>query len=217
MIKESGIYKIQSKIKPERIYIGSAINLNNRKRTHFSALRRNKHYSKKLQSHYNKYGDNDLVFSVLLTCAKEDLIKHEQFFIDAYNPWFNCSKTAGSPLGVKHSKEECKRRSEFLKGKNTWTKGRVPWNKGKKGLQVSWRKGHHGEYCGEKNPFWGKRHSEETKEKNRLWHTGRKQTNVTINKRIKKIKGQKRPPESRQNMSNAQKLRYLKEKLKIVA
>jgi hypothetical protein len=30
--KISGIYKIQSKIKPERIYIGSAVNLQKRKR-----------------------------------------------------------------------------------------------------------------------------------------------------------------------------------------
>ena len=30
-MKISGIYKIESKIKPERIYIGSAVNIGNRK------------------------------------------------------------------------------------------------------------------------------------------------------------------------------------------
>jgi GIY-YIG catalytic domain. len=61
----SGIYKIESKLKPERIYIGSAINIGQRWRVHLSDLRKQKHHSKKLQNHYNKYGEVDLSFSIL--------------------------------------------------------------------------------------------------------------------------------------------------------
>jgi hypothetical protein len=39
MIKNSGIYKIQSRIKPERIYIGSTIDFDLRKSQHLYDLR----------------------------------------------------------------------------------------------------------------------------------------------------------------------------------
>jgi group I intron endonuclease len=82
----SGIYRIQSKIKSERIYIGSAVDINDRWRCHLKDLRNNKHHSKKLQRHYDKYGEVDLQLSILLGCEKEDLLKTEQYFIDSYNP-----------------------------------------------------------------------------------------------------------------------------------
>lgn len=71
----SGIYQIQSKCKPERKYIGSALNIRVRKNIHLYDLRRNKHSSIKLQRHYNKYGQDDLIYSVLMFCDVEDLIK----------------------------------------------------------------------------------------------------------------------------------------------
>lgn len=97
----SGIYKIQSKIKPERIYIGSAINISHRWNMHLFRLRKKEHHSSKLQNHYNKYGESDLLFSILLGCEISDLIKIEQYFIDSYRPWFNICKVAGSALGIK--------------------------------------------------------------------------------------------------------------------
>lgn len=103
--KISGIYKIQSIIKPERIYIGSAVNLHKRKRDHFNSLRKHKHHNKKLQNHFNKYGESDLVFSMILSCDKESLIKNEQFFMDSYSVFFNECKIAGSQLGCKRSEE----------------------------------------------------------------------------------------------------------------
>ena len=104
-MKISAIYQIQSFIEPEKIYIGSAINIENRWRCHLSDLIRNKHHSSKLQNHYNKYGKTDLEFSVLLECDKESLIANEQNFIDILNPYFNISKKAGSRLGTNQSPE----------------------------------------------------------------------------------------------------------------
>jgi len=101
MAEISAIYKIQSLIKPERVYIGSAINIGNRWNIHLFKLRRKEHHSLKLQNHFNKYGEADLQFSILLGCDKEDLIKTEQYFIDSYKPWFNICQFAGSPLGSK--------------------------------------------------------------------------------------------------------------------
>ena len=141
MKKISSVYKIQSVIKPERVYIGSSIETFKRWRRHLNCLKSNKHPNSKLQNHYNKYGNGDLIFSILLSCEKEDLLKIEQYFIDSYNPWFNICKHAGNTLGRRLSKEtreklsishlglghslEVRRRiQKSHKGLNTWMKGR---------------------------------------------------------------------------------------------
>jgi group I intron endonuclease len=201
----AGIYKIESKINPKRVYIGSAINISNRWTHHLFDLRKNKHHSIKLQRHYNKYGEADLSFSILIGCEKEDLIKIEQYFIDAYKPYFNSSPTAGSSIGVKHTEEFKKKISEAGRGRISNCKGkklsaehiakitglkRSPetllklsishlgqksWNKGTKGIIKSWNKGNHG-MC-----------SAETIEKLRLSHIGKKQSKISIEKRMKYI------------------------------
>jgi group I intron endonuclease len=94
---------------------------------HLSRLRRNKHSNYKLQNHFNKYGESDLQFSVLLGCPREDLIKIEQYFIDSYKPHFNIALFAGSPnLGSKMSDEHKKKISDSLKGKPANNKGIPP-------------------------------------------------------------------------------------------
>lgn len=116
-MKISGIYQICSKVKPERIYIGSAVNIHKRWALHMDDLRKNKHHSRKLQRHYNKYGKEDLQFSVLICCDKNDLIKTEQYYIDSHRPYFNISPTAGSTLGMKFSIEHKQNLSRAHKGK----------------------------------------------------------------------------------------------------
>lgn len=128
MSKLSGIYKIQSQIKPGRIYIGSSCDISTRWKQHLGRLRKGKHHSTKLQRHYLKYGESDLLFSLILACDESDLIKVEQYFIDSYKPYFNHSPLAGSTRGIKHTEEA---RANMSKGQ----KGHVPWNKGKKGAQ----------------------------------------------------------------------------------
>jgi len=103
----SGVYKIQSKIKPDRVYIGSAVDIKQRWCVHLSRLKNNKHHSIKLQRHYNKYGKDDLLFLVLILCEKKCLIPIngeipiEQYFMDVYKPYFNVCPKAGSSLGCK--------------------------------------------------------------------------------------------------------------------
>ena len=149
-MKNTGIYKIQSIIKPIRCYIGSAIDIKDRWRCHLKKLRKRSHHSIKFQNHFNKYGEKDLQFSILLGCKKEDLIKHEQFFIDAYNPWFNCSPTAGNCLGVKHS-------DEYKEKIRKITTGKYPSKETREKLSAL--------KMGEKNHFFGKHHTEESKQK----------------------------------------------------
>ena len=126
-MKISGIYQIQSTKIPTKSYIGSAFNISKRWYMHLNLLRKNTHPNPKLQNHFNKYGEADFQFSILLGCPKEDLIKTEQYFIDSYNPYFNICKTAGSQFGLKRSIETKIKISTSKKGKPTW-------NKGKKGI-----------------------------------------------------------------------------------
>jgi len=115
-MKISGIYQIQSRKKPNRIYIGSAVDIYHRWNNHLSDLRKNKHHSRTLQRHFNKYGKNDLVFSVIICCDKEDLISIEQFYLDSYKYYFNGAQKAGSRLGCKHTSEARQKMSESKKG-----------------------------------------------------------------------------------------------------
>lgn len=197
----SGIYQIQSKKKPERIYIGSAINIHVRWMSHLKGLRKNKHHSKTLQRHFNKYGEADLQFSVLAGCDKEDLIRHEQYFLDAYRPYFNTLLVAGSVLGLKHSDETKRKISELQKGKKRGKRPNwnyPPWNKGKKATPEA-IKNQSESHKGKKMP-----------EEQRLKMLGRKTPEATLIKMKGKIPWNKGKvgiysEETKLKMSNAKK------------
>ena len=114
----TAIYKIQSTIHPERYYIGSAINYNRRYYEHKNRLKHNKHTSIILQNHYNKYGIEDLQFSIILSgCSKEDLIFLEQIFLTPL-PYFNICPKAGSILGIKRSEKTKEKQRKSMLGKH---------------------------------------------------------------------------------------------------
>ena len=133
----AGIYQIQSMNKPERSYIGSAININDRWGRHKRALRKNKHENVKLQRHYNKYGENDLAFEIIESgdyLDKNHLLSREQgwFYHFKYKnteiPFFNMVLIAGSPLGIKRSEETKRRVGLASKGRGKGKK-RAPFTK----------------------------------------------------------------------------------------
>jgi group I intron endonuclease len=136
-MKITGIYQIKSSVNPKRVYIGSAINIEVRWGKHLERLRKNKHHSIKLQNHYNKYGESDLEFSILLGCDKEDLIKTEQYFIDSYKPFFNCSPTAGSCLGTKRSNESKKKIRQYHLGKKASEETKKKMSENMRGIKKS--------------------------------------------------------------------------------
>jgi group I intron endonuclease len=90
----SGIYIICSVLKPWRLYVGSSYDILYRFKRHLGFLRCNDHHSKKLQSHYNKYGEKDLRCVVAERVCQKELLVKEQYWIDVLNPWFNGSQYA---------------------------------------------------------------------------------------------------------------------------
>lgn len=117
----SGIYLIVN-ILNNKVYIGSSCNTRNRWRLHVNQLNNNKHHSIILQRAWNKYSSEQFVFTIFENCEPDQLLIREQYWIDILKPEYNICKTAGSPLGHKHTKEFRENISKRLIG-NTYTLG----------------------------------------------------------------------------------------------
>lgn len=100
-----GIYSIKSKLNG-KVYIGSSVDIYRRWEKHRAQLRTNKHHSQHLQNHFNKYGEQDLVFNVLEVVhqinkdLKTDLELCEQKHLDATPNKFNILTVAYSSVGI---------------------------------------------------------------------------------------------------------------------
>lgn len=174
--KMACVYKIQSRAKSERVYIGSTSHVKKRWRDHIRELRGGRHGNKRLQRHFNKYGEDDLVFEIIEqydSISRECLLAIEQRYLDSLNPYFNLCKIAGSNAGVKRSKEWCERLSKSL--------------------------------CGRKGAWTGKHHSEETKKKLSEILTGREISDEWRKNLSEGHKGYKASEETRRKMSLASK------------
>jgi group I intron endonuclease len=144
MERVSGVYKIESVCKPERVYVGSSVNIHRRHNDHLWELRNQRHHSLKLQRHYNKYGKDDLVFTILEVPPKDKIIEIEQKYIDELNPYFNEAPSSASLAGYKYPPEKLVNRT-----------GRIM----KESTRLLKRK----LMLGENNPFYGRRHTDKTK------------------------------------------------------
>lgn len=80
------IYTIKSSI-DGKFYVGSTIDINARKISHFSHLKSNSHHSRHLQNAYNKHGKDNFKFEELLSIDfrdKSELFELEIFYINKY-------------------------------------------------------------------------------------------------------------------------------------
>lgn len=78
-----GIYKITSNA-TGKVYIGSSLDLWNRKKRHMSFLKYGKHSNKIIQRIYDKYGEKDLLFEFIEYCEKELIVEREQYYINMF-------------------------------------------------------------------------------------------------------------------------------------
>lgn len=113
---KSGIYKITC-LKNNMAYVGQAINIQDRWKTHIQCLNRNKHHNIHLQRAWNKYGENNFKFDIIEYCEKEDLNDKEIYWIkelSSFKNGYNRTLGGGGILGRKYTKEEIEKRT----GKN---------------------------------------------------------------------------------------------------
>ena len=107
----SGIYRITNLVN-EKYYIGSAVDLDKRKASHF-----NKSTNIHLQRAIERYGKDNFLWEVLEECSKENLVEREQYWMNRHDfgDLYNIAPKAGSKLGVKFSEETKKKISESKK------------------------------------------------------------------------------------------------------
>ena len=117
--KECGIYKIIN-TRTGKFYIGSTKNAWNRKKNHFSRLKRGVHDNPHLQAAWSQEADKSVFeFQMFIYCDKDALIGLEQGCINFMNPDYNLNLVAGkppSPLGKKASLETRAKMSAAKKG-----------------------------------------------------------------------------------------------------
>lgn len=179
-MKISCIYIIKSKVKPEKFYIGSAVDFIKRISIHKHFLKHRKHHSPIMQHHVNKYGLTDLSFEIIEKVADtNNLLKREQFYLDNWQPCFNVCKKAGNTSGRVVSDETKAKISDNLKlnfAKNgSIHTGMKRTDETKKKISKNRRN-----YSGENHPLFGKKRSEETKAKLREANLGKKHSPETL-------------------------------------
>jgi len=170
MYCNSGIYIIRNIINGKN-YIGSTVNLERRKKEHFRELRTGNHDNSHLQMAYNRYGEDNLIFSILEYVDNTKLLVDiEERLINIYrandkNYGYNIREHASSNLGFRHSLETRERISDSVKGCKNPNFGKHPSKETKTKMSLS--------HSGEKNPNFGRCFSDEHKLNISLSHIGK--------------------------------------------
>ena len=162
----SGIYKITNLLNG-KCYIGSASDLSKRKWEHF-----NKEKNPHLQNAMRKYGIENFAWEIILECQKDKLIYWEQYYIDKedFSNLYNIRTKANSNFGLVSSQETRDKLSKINKGRKPSAlciQKLIERNKKpiSDETRIKMRLAKLGKMSGENNPFFGKTHTEETRNK----------------------------------------------------
>lgn len=189
----TGIYVIRNLVNG-KVYIGQSVNVDDRLAHHKSELRHNRHTNTYMQRAWNKHGEDNFTFEVLLPCEEKYLDVFEKYFIfsyDAMNRKHGYNRESGGSL-LKHISKESRAKMSASKtgvyngDKNPMYGVHLKLSEERKrhlsesmsgsgnpmyGVHLSLteeRKQQMSENMkGEKNPFYGCKHTEETKQRMR--------------------------------------------------
>lgn len=191
-----GIYRIKNLVN-DRCYYGSSKQIRKRWLRHVRELKSNTHINSILQRAWNKYGEDSFVFEVVEQCSIKALLETEQRYLDLqpeYNIGMtssggdNLTKNPNKEVIVKKMTESVRRRYSLMTNEEKREKHSQPME-----TNPNWKGGVTYSYCtcglrkrpkavtcnkcrdksGANNPFYGKTHSEETKQKLREYANNR--------------------------------------------
>jgi len=159
------IYKITNKIN-NKIYIGKRIS------------KRKKYWGSGtlIKQAIKKYGENNFIFEIIENCENEKMLSEREIF------WIKHFDSRNRIVGYNLA--------EGGEGNNTskyWLKREFS-DEHKKNISL-----HHADISGEKNPMFGKTHTETVKENLRKMKTGFKYSNETKLSHSKRTKGVNNP------------------------
>jgi len=193
------IYIIRNSVNG-KFYIGSTNNYHKRKLRHFNQLRKNKHHSVYLQRAFNKYKEVNFEFILIETCYNYQIREQELLNSIDFKDSYNVSKSAtGGDLISNHPNREkiIKKTTEILlkapRRKKCYKKENNPnWKGGLTFCKCGNRINSISKTChkcqdttGKNNPFYGKKHTKEAKEKMRKAklnrYSGNQQKVIIIN------------------------------------
>jgi group I intron endonuclease len=227
MINKPCIYCIENTIDNKK-YIGQTVNPSARKRQHFWALKKGCHCNSYMQNAYNKYGKKSFLFKILMYCEPFELSRYEQAVVDSLpsDSIYNlCLECVDSPKGednpkaklthadvntIRRDKVHTKKELSIIFGVSESTIGDVRYGR-------TWQNSEYvpvgfvHDYSGKNNPMYGKRHSDETREKiskkaseNNLGRVHSEQTKALMSKRAFEknyMRGRKLSLEERKRLS----------------
>lgn len=184
--KITGIYKITNKIN-DKCYIGQSIDIYRR----FDEHKYTSKTSKYLHNSMVKYGINNFNFEIIEECDESILSEREKYWIKFYN------SIAPNGYNLTNGGDDG----------NTFryrTEKEMEETKRKIRLATS----------GKNNGFFGKHHSEKTKEYLRKINVGKTISQETKEKLKKSLKGHYMPQEAKDKISNATKKQWKNEKFR---
>lgn len=165
--KSSGIYLIKN-IVNEKSYVGQSQDMNRRIKAHIRDLNRNAHCNPHLQKAWGKYGKDAFVFSVLEECPIELLNEREMYYIaktDSFSSGYNMNMGGGSSLGYRHTdetKRKLRERHADMSGENNPMYGHSVHEFMTEEAIALWKFHISQSMMGEKNHFYGKKHTAES-------------------------------------------------------
>ena len=200
-----GIYRIRN-IANNKCYYGSSKDVENRWNKHIKDLNNKKHCNVILQRAWEKYGESNFIFEIVEECKEEDLFLLEQKYLDK-NPEYNIGIHASGGDNISKNPNKEKIVENIKQGSKKWREGLSIQDKKEKFSKplennANWRGGKSIAYCKtcgirisqnasycrehaiyerakEKNAFYGKTHTEETKKKLSENRVGKKPSNIT--------------------------------------
>lgn len=226
----SGIYKITC-LANNKIYIGSATDLDGRWKLHIDNARSSRNNVQVVTKAIRRHGEHNFKLEILEYCPREMLIEREQYYLDTYKPFirtgrgYNVREKADSNLGIQLREETRLKMSKA-------SKGRKKSEKTKEKMKQVWHQNRGEDYYntlskrmkGENNPatrpdvrekisksMTGKtwKHDAERVEKHRSARLGKKRSDETRKRMsIAQQKNNTRSKEAKENLYLAQRNLY---------